>query len=177
MSDENETGPSDVPSLSQGRVALFGFLLIVDFILAAVMLTTDKNLQTNFGAQAPYYLHWYGVLALGVVDLLFALAVLAASSFPALKRKASSVGRRLVMVALAWSVLVLIATLGIVATYGQVGFASASEFAKYLFGVTAYPGALSYIPWLYDLTVVAYVLTAVAGAVASRLSVPAAPTP
>jgi hypothetical protein len=168
MSSNSSSGPPNGGTLSAGRVAVFGLLLVVDAVLAAVMLITDKNLQTNFGAQSPYYLHWYGVLAMAVLDLVLGLAVLASSSESTMRTRSHSMRRRVVVGGLAWSVLVLIATLGIVATYGQVGFASADQFAHYLFGVTPYSGALSYIPWLYDLTVAMYGLTAVAGALAVR---------
>jgi hypothetical protein len=50
---------------------------------------------------------------------------------------------------------------GIVTSWKQVGFASQSQFQTYLFGTSAYPGALSYIPWLYDALLAAYVVTAV----------------
>ena len=149
-------------------MAAFGALLLADFVVAAVMLVTDKNLQTDFGAVAPYYLHWYGLLAMGVLDLLFALPLLAFWSPMMVQRTSLSVRSRLVGAAFAWTVLAIVASLGIVVTYSQVGFSSAGQFAQYLFGVTAYPGAFSYIPGLYDLLVALYIVTAGAGALAFR---------
>jgi hypothetical protein len=46
-----------------------------------------------------------------------------------------------------------------IALYSEVGFSSPSQFAKYLFGVTKYPGSLSYIPGLYDLLFALYIVT------------------
>jgi hypothetical protein len=154
-------------TLHRGRVSAFALFLFVDVILVAVMLVTDKNLQTNFGAQAPYYYHWYGLLAEGILDLIVAGALVASISRSAQVRSFSS-RKRVVLAGLAWTVLAILAMLGIVATYQQVGFASASEFAKYLFGVTVYPSLPSYIPWLYDLLLAMYIVTALVGAWATR---------
>jgi hypothetical protein len=141
----------------------FGALLLLDFLIAVVMLATDKNLQTNFGAQSPYYVHWYGVLVMGIIDLLVGLVLLVSSSVASLKGMSPSMRRRGVIAALLWTVLALVASLGIVSAYSQVGFKSMSQFAQYLFGVTHYPNALSYIPGLYDALVFLYVVTAVVG--------------
>jgi transposase InsO family protein len=67
---------------------------------------------------------------------------------------------------LAWSIFAILAMVGIVTSYSQVGFPNMNQFAQYLFGVTPYPGALSYVPWLYDVLLAAYVLTVLAGIVA-----------
>jgi hypothetical protein len=149
------------------RGAIFGAVLVATFAVSMVMLATDKNLQTNFGAQSPYYLHWYGVLAMGVLDLIVGLAIIAASTPSILSKIGPTTRRRVVVGGLAWTILALVAVLGIVATYAQVGFPSAGEFARYLFGVSAYPGALSYIPGLYDLLVAMYLVAAAVGALAA----------
>ena len=65
------------PSMKSRLAIVFGGLLILDFILVIVMLATDKNLQTDFGGSAPYYIHWYAGLCIGVVTLLVALFILA----------------------------------------------------------------------------------------------------
>jgi hypothetical protein len=148
------------------RTLAFSLLLLVDFIVSVVMLATDKNLQTDFGVQSPYYLHWYGVLAMAVLDLLLGLALLAFSTMPALQRMRLSARKAVVMGSFVWVVLAIVAMVGIVSSYSQVGFPNANQFAQYLFGVTPYPGALSYIPWLYDLLLAAYLVTALVGAVA-----------
>ncbi len=154
----------------------FALLLLADVVVSVVMLATDKNLQTDFGIQSPYYLHWYGVLAMAVLDLLLALALLAYSTVPMLQQMKISVRKGVVTGALAWTVIAILAMVGIVSSYSQVGFPNANQFAQYLFGVTPYPGALSYIPWLYDLLLAMYVLTALVGAVA-WMGLRSSPTP
>jgi hypothetical protein len=145
---------------------VLGLLLLVDLGLSVVMLATDKNLQTNFGASSPYYAHWYGVLVMGLVDLVAALAVFAWAMPMGRNRMPTMVRHNGLTGVLVWSVLAILAMVGIVEAYMQVGFTSASQFAHYLFGTTPYPGALSYIPWLYDLLLGMYVLTAIVAAAA-----------
>ncbi|MCI4320871.1 MAG: hypothetical protein L3K18_06435 [Thermoplasmata archaeon] len=147
--------------------ALAGLLLLVDFVVAVVMLATDKNLQTNFGASSPYYVHWYGVLGIAVVTLIGGLAVLSSASPSMAARMPRVRPSMMLFAALGWSVLVVLAMVGIVESYSQVGFPSANEFGKYLFGTSAYPGALSYIPWLYDAMLALFVLTAIVAAAAA----------
>jgi hypothetical protein len=164
-SPSGDTGRPTPPDTTPHRLAaLVGLLLLVDFVVALVMLATDKNLQTDFGGAPAYYSHWYGVVAIAVVTLLAALAVLSLASPSMSARMPRSRPAMVLFAALGWSVLVVLAMVGIVETYSQVGFPSAGEFAKYLFGTSAYPGALSYIPWLYDLMLVLFVLTALAAA-------------
>lgn len=148
------------------RSVAFGGLLIVDFLLVVVMLFTDKNLQSDFGAMTvpPYYLHWYGALAMGVLDLVGGVIVLGLGASST--RSESRMAKFLTTGALAWTVLAIIASVAIVETWQQVGFANAMQFAQYLFGLNAYPDSLSYIPGLYDALIVAYLLTAVAGLLA-----------
>ena len=152
--------------MSDRRVLAFGLLLLVDFVLSAVMLATDKNLQTDFGIVSAYYLHWYGVLAMGVLDLLVGLTLIGYSSAPMLKKMAPATRRGVAIGALLWTVIAILAMVGIVTTYSQVGFKSMNDFAQYLFGVTPYHNALSYIPWLYDLLLAMYLVTAVVGGLA-----------
>jgi hypothetical protein len=141
-------------------------LLLLDFVVSVIMLITDKNLQTDFGGAKMYYAHWYGVLAMGLVDLAGAMVVIL-FAFPASgEGRPGWLRRQVGLVALGWSVLAIVAMVGIVETYSQVGFSSESQFSKYLFGTTAYPGALSYIPWLYDFLLVCYVLTAIVAVLA-----------
>jgi hypothetical protein len=148
------------------RAVAFGSLLLLDFALTVVMLITDKNLQTDFGGSSPYYLHWYGALAMGVLDLAAGIVVLALAMMASAARRPSSLQRVLMTGALAWTILAILAMVGIVETYKQVGFQNANQFAQYLFGVTAYPGVLSYVPWLYDLLLVIYIVTAIVGVIA-----------
>jgi hypothetical protein len=150
------------------RAVGFGLLLLLDFAITLVMLSTDQNLQTDFGSQPAYYQHWYGALAMGIVDLLAGVAVLVVAARSPLRDHPFGARRGVLFGAVAWTVLAILAMIGIVETYQQVGFESAMKFAQYLFGVTAFPGALPYIPWLYDLLFVTYILTALMGALAIR---------
>jgi hypothetical protein len=147
------------------RAALLGLLLLADFVVVLVMLATDKNLQTDFGRYSPYYIHWYGLLAMGVVDLFGALAVFGNFSRYGMRTMSSTRRRWVALAGLGWSVLSVLVLLGIVETYQQESFSNMGQFSQYLFGVTAYPGALSYIPWLYDLLLVLYILTALVAVV------------
>ncbi len=129
------------------------------FVLAAglsiLMLITDRNLQTGFGAvSSGYYSHWYAVLALAVTALVGAALLLAFRSRPAVK---------LGVVGSGLSALLLLA---VVFTYQQVGFASAGDFANYLFGVTYSGGDIRY---LYDALLTTYLETFAAGAVSLAL--------
>lgn len=154
--------PQPVPTrVVEPTLVALGLLLLVDFVLSVVMLGTDKNLQTDFGSVSPYYLHWYGVLAMALVDVVAALVVFGVSmrsntsgAEGFLRRNAGGLG-------LAWSILAILAMVGIVFTWKQVGYANMGQFETYLFGTTAAPGTLSYIPWLYDALLAAYVVTAV----------------
>jgi hypothetical protein len=161
--------------MSDKRVAVFGGFLLIDFLLSVTMLVTDKNLQSDFGAMStpPYYLHWDGVLGMALLDVILGV-VLVALAF----RTVSPSRRKLVVIGgIAWSVLAVLAMVGIVSAYSQVGFQNMSQFSQYLFGVTPYPGALSYIPWLYDLLLAAYVLTALIGVGVYWVTRSTAPTP
>jgi hypothetical protein len=172
-SDANTTGPSGdvIGPRSSGTganrlLAVFGLLLLLDFLLVAVMLATDKNLQTNFGQASPYYSHWYGALLMGVVDLLAGLALLANSTSMPMPRMTPRLRMMLARAGLAWTILVIVASVGIVATYQQVGFQSAGDFAHYLFDSPPVSGGTTYIPWLYDALLAMYVVTAIVGVLA-----------
>ena len=115
---------------------VYSLLFLVAFGLSVLMLITDKNLQTDFGSiSSGYYIHWYGVLAMAIADLAGAGVLLAFRSRIAVKLGVVGSG------------LLTVALLGVIATYHQVGFASAMDFANYLFGVTYYGGDIRY---LYD---------------------------
>ncbi|MGC2288737.1 MAG: hypothetical protein WA688_02625 [Thermoplasmata archaeon] len=146
--------------------AVFAGLLVLDFLLVVVMLATDKNLQTDFGAAPPYYLHWYAGLVLGAVTLLLAAAVLATNLRQEPRSGSTVLDRYALVGGVVWSWLAIAGMFGVLATYKQVGFSSVNQFAQYLFGVSAYPGALSYIPWLYDLLLGVFFVAAVTGVIA-----------
>jgi hypothetical protein len=158
--------PAPVKTVSGARSAALAALLLIDFVLVVVMLATDKNLQTDFGAVAPYYSHWYGLLAEGVVDLAVAIGVIVLVVVPARQGRSVASRRWVPIGALVWALIAIAANVGIVTSWKMVGFPNQAEFEKYLFGTSAYPGALSYIPWLYDALLAAYVVTALVGIVA-----------
>ncbi len=162
----NPPGDSSRPSGPDVIAIVLGLVLLVDLVVSVVMLQTDKNLQTDFGGHPAYYAHWYGVLAMAVIDLVTALAVLAWAMPGARARMPGILQRNGLTLVLVWPVLAILAMVGVVESYSMVGFSSANQFSTYLFGTTAYPGALSYIPWLYDVLLAMYVVTAVVAAAA-----------
>jgi hypothetical protein len=175
MSGNETPTPAKIGTLRDGRVLAFGTVLFVAFLVSVVMLVTDKNLQTDFGAVSPYYLHWYGVLAMAIVDLVVAAALFGTSRSAMRDRMSASTRRAGVIAAVAWVVIAIVVMVGIVATYSQVGFANMGQFEQYLFGVTPYSGALSYIPWLYDLLLAVYIVALGVGAFATQRAAPTVP--
>jgi len=138
----------------------YSSLFFLAFVLTVVMLATDRNLRTDFGTlSSGYYTHWYVVLFTAVADLVGALLLVVVGSRTTLK-----VG----VVGAGLSALVF---LGDVFTYSQVGFASASAFAQYLFGQTYYGGDVRY---LYDALVTVYLAAFALGLLALRRIGPAA---
>jgi len=129
-----------------------GILLALDFVVTLAILITDKNLQTDFSATHPYYLHWYVLLVTALVDLVGAPLVYLQSS------------RQLIRAAAGWSIFMAILQVADIATYRLVGFPNPSGFAVYLFGLTHYDGALPYIPGLYDILLLLYIITAAVSA-------------
>lgn len=130
---------------------------VLAFALSVVMLLTDTNLQNDFGSMSSgYYLHWYVVLGTAIADLVGAALLIALRSRTAVKLGVIGSG------------LLVVLFLGDIATYSQVGLASASDMANYLFGVTYYGGDIRY---LYDLLLAVYIATflwGVAGLAMSR---------
>ncbi|MGA7861071.1 MAG: hypothetical protein WCB19_04370, partial [Thermoplasmata archaeon] len=100
-----------------------------------------------------------------VVTLLSGIAVLGTLSPSMSKESMFTRNRYSLIAATVWAWLAVVAMVAVVATYKQVGFSSASQFAQYLFGVSAYPGALSYIPWLYDLLLALFIISAIVGVI------------
>ncbi len=149
----------------RGWIVAFGLFILVDFVLLVVMLATDQNLQTDFGTSSRYYLHWYGLLAEAIFDFFVGLAVLGNATAPSMWKALPRRVKGVVAAGVGWVILALLADLAIVFTYKQVGFSSMSQFAMYLFD-TASPTASGYIPWLYDVLIAAYILTALVGVIA-----------
>jgi len=144
------------PSRNELVPAVYSLAFFLAFALSVVMLITDKNLQTNFGTvTSGYYLQWYGVLAMAIVDLAAAVLLVLWRSRTTVKLGAVGAS------------LLTAAYLGVIATYSGVGFASASQFAQYLFGVTYYGGDIRY---LYDILLGVYLGAIVSGVVALWLT-------
>jgi hypothetical protein len=142
--------------------AYYSLPFFVAFALSVVMLMTDTNLQTDFGAvTSGYYLHWYVVLGTAIADVVAAVLLLLVRS--RLAFRAGMVG----------SGLLTLLFLGVIVTYGQVGFASASDFANYLFGITYFGGDIRY---LYDALLAVYIATFLGGIVVLALTREAAET-
>jgi hypothetical protein len=155
-----------VPMADPERVVpnpiFFSAAFVLAFALSVVMLITDTNLQTDFGTMSSgYYAHWYVILGTAVADLIGVALLLLLRSRTAVKLCTLGSG------------LLVAVFLGAIFTYSQVGFASASDFANYLFGITASSGDIRY---LYDTLLAVYIATflwGVAGLLMSRRAAPA----
>ncbi len=128
-----------------------GALLFMDFLITALILYTDHNLQTDFGISAPYFIHWYGLLITGVAALCGSIIIFARPDKQTLT--AGAIG----------TLIIFLFLIGDVATYRMVGFTTPGQFAAYLFGISAYPHSLPYIPGLYDILVILYLISSIAG--------------
>src|SRR5579875_2833849 len=136
--------------MARTHVAL-GVLLLLDFIVAVTILFTDHNLQTDFGLVThSYFIHWYGMLAISIVSIIGALV-----SFFSGSRGVATAGA-------IGATLVFLFLLADVLTAPSLGL-SYTAFAKYLFGIPPYVSASGYIPGLYDVLVVLFLVTAVVG--------------
>lgn len=142
---------------SKRTLYVIGVLLLVDFLITLTILFTDHNLQTDFGAVKPYFIHWYGLLITGIIDIIGAAIIMVRPS------------KQTATVAAVGTLLLAVFLVADIATYHMVGFSTASSFATYLFGFSKYPSSLSYIPGLYDVLFVFYLITSgVAFALRSR---------
>ncbi len=145
---------------------LYGFLFALAAIVSVVMLLTDSNLRTDFGTvTSGYYLHWYVILITAVADAVGAVGLWVVGS------------RRAVQVGVVASALLILILVGDIFTYSSVGFATAGDFANYLFGITYYGGNIRY---LYDLLLGVYVVTFGSGLgllAVRRPRPPGSPTP
>ncbi len=125
----------------------FSIFFLVQFAVTMIILFTDHNLQTDFGTVPKYFLHWYGLLITGIADLLaFALLLFVNK-------------RQFVLIGVIWSAFMAIFQVADIATYSSLNVGlTATKFATYLFGFGRYPGALPYIPGLYDLLFAIYLI-------------------
>ena len=136
--------------------AIYSLAFLAAAGLSVLMLMTDKNLQTDFGTMSSgYFSHWYAVLAMAVAD------VVAAGLLLLLRSRVS------VKLAVVGSGVLTVALLGAILTYQQVGFASAMDFANYLFGVTYFGGDIRY---LYDILLATDIAAFVGGIVGLALT-------
>ncbi len=136
----NATGSGRLP-------VYFSLLFLIQFVITMLILFTDQNLQTDFGTVPKYFIHWYGLLATGLVDIIAFIVLLAV-------RKRSMVG-----VGVGWGVFMAVFQIADIATYSMLNVGiSAGSFAQYLFGVTKFSGALPYIPGMYDLLFAIYLI-------------------
>jgi hypothetical protein len=143
-------------SRSSALPAVYSLAFFVAFLLSVVMLLTDQNLQTDFGTITNgYYIHWYAVLVTAVIDLIGGLLLLWVRS------------PTMVKLGVLGSGLLSVFLVGVIAAYSQVGFASASQYADYLFGVTYYGKDIRY---LYDVLLATYIATFLIGLVVLRLT-------
>lgn len=127
------------------------------FVVTLVVLFTDRNLQTDFGSVTKgYFLHWYGLLITALLDVAGASILIVRRN-----RKLSMIG------AIGTGLLAVFLVLDIF-TYSMVGFSTYSQFASYLFGISKYPGSLSYIPGLYDVLLAVYIACFAVGIIAAR---------
>jgi hypothetical protein len=139
------------PPNSNRFPAIYSVAFLLAAALSFVMLVTDKNLQTDFGAvTSGYFVHWYLILGMGVIDVVGAGLLLLVRS------------RTMVKIGVVGSGLFAAALLGGIFTYAMVGFATPQEFANYLFGITYSGGNIRY---LFDVLVATYLGTFVLGIV------------
>jgi hypothetical protein len=115
------------------------------FAVTIYILITDKNLQTNFGSVKPYFIHWYGLLITGIVDVAGALMFLLRSKPP-------------IFITRIWFIFMPIFMVADTLTYAEVYFKSPEQFAQYLFGLNRYPGALPYTPGAFDVLFGCYII-------------------
>ena len=132
----------------EGKIRILGFLLLIDFIVTMVILFTDKNLQNDFGIYhgSGYFLHWYGLLVTGILDIVGAIILFVKPQ------------KLFLIFGTIWSVFMIGFTFGDIFLYSEVGLSNANQFATYLFGLSKYPGAESYYPGLYDVLVAIYII-------------------
>lgn len=119
------------------KAKLIAAILFACFALTSLILATDVNLQTNFGSVKPFFIHWYGLLVTGIIDLVGGVLFLRAARPPYL-------------IATIWFVFMPVFMVADTLTYAEVYFKTPAQFAVYLFGITKYPGTLYYIPGAFD---------------------------
>jgi hypothetical protein len=124
---------------------------LLAFALSVGILLTDRNLRTSFGPVSH-----------GDYTLLYVLLVTALADLVAASLLLFAPVRRAILGGTAGAGLQVLVLTGDILAYREVGFATAADFARYLFGVTYYGGDVRY---LYDVLLTVYLVTFVAGLV------------
>ncbi|MCL4451959.1 MAG: hypothetical protein M1327_04980 [Candidatus Thermoplasmatota archaeon] len=131
-----------------------GLLLVVAFITAVAILLTDKNLQTDFQTVPKYFYHWYGMLVIALISLIG--GVLITVKHNTFYGKVGVIG----------SSLIAIFLVADIATYSTLNVGlTASQFAGYLFSFSRYDGFKNYIPGLYPLLFIEFILVVIVGVI------------
>lgn len=129
---------------------------VLCLISTILILYTDRNLQTDFGSTKPYFIHWYGMVTIAVVEVIAIIILLIRGSRSTLR--ASAIGSSILAIFLIADIF----------TYRMAGFNSPQQFATYLFGITRYDNSTSYVPGLYDVLFVLLIITAIASVFSLR---------
>lgn len=148
---EEKASPDTVVATSQALV------IYAAFVITVVILFTDKNLQTDFGLVSNgYFYHWYVLFATAPVDVAGATILIV------FRTKGLSIAGTA-----GTSILAAFLILDVF-SYETVGGGAMtfSGFANYLFGFGTYSGVQPYIPGLYDILIIVYVIASVVGAFA-----------
>ncbi len=143
-------------SNKEGLIRILGVLLLINFAVTMIILSTDKNLQNDFGIYtgSGYFYHWYGLLATGILDIIGAIILFVKPE------------RVFLIIGGLWSIFMVAFTIGDIFLYKSVGFSTANQFATYLFGLSKYPYSEPYYPGLYDVLVAIYIIAFVYALVA-----------
>ncbi len=137
-------------------VMIQSLIIYIAFIITLVILFTDHNLMNDFGIKIymfeGYFLHWWGLLITGIIDVIGASILLLYHT-----KKLVKVG------IIGTSLLALFQVLDIF-TYSMLKAGlTASQFATYLFGFSKYPSTEPYIPGMYDILLIVYIIASITG--------------
>ena len=147
MTEKSDVQEKKVPT--KKYYLYFSLFFLIQFIITFVILFTDHNLQTDFGTVPKYFIHWYGLMITGIGDIIAFIVLLVINR------------RQFVLVGLIWAAFMAVFQVADIATYAslKVGLTT-GKFATYLFGFSKFPGALPYIPGLYDVLFAIYIIAA-----------------
>ncbi len=154
MADSKEHHETGSFKLTSARV--LGALMVIGFLITLVILITDDNLKNDFGLYtgSGYFIHWYGLLVTGIIDIIAAIILFLRPS------------RFCLALGFAWSIVMIAFLFGDTLLYSQVGFSTMSQFEDYLFGLSKLAGSESYYPGLYDVLIGLYVVSLIYSGIA-----------